>query len=71
MNIDSSSLTMVNFTTNNSRIGVSFHFKTRYSISVYVAAFKITLKHKEKEGFQMNNENGSIFISFPQLLPHY
>lgn len=44
MNIDSSGLAMMDFTPNYCRIGISFHFKTCYPVSVDVAAFKITLK---------------------------
>lgn len=44
MNVDSSGLTVMDFTPNYCRIGICFHFKTRYPVSMYVAALKITLK---------------------------
>jgi len=49
MNVDSSSLAVMDFTPNYRRIGIRFHFKTCYPVSVDVAAFKIALKTQNME----------------------
>lgn len=38
---------MMNFTSNHCGVSVSFYFKACYPVSVYVAAFKVTLENTE------------------------
>lgn len=44
MHIDSSSLAVMDFTPHHCWVGICFHFKACYPVSMDVAAFKITLK---------------------------
>lgn len=58
MHIDSTSLTMMNITFDNSRICSSFNFEAGYTIVVYVVLFEVTLQERNAK---------CIFITFTKF----
>lgn len=48
VNVDAPCLTMMDFTTNHCWIGVRLHLKAGYTVSMDVAALKVTLQNEQR-----------------------